>query len=131
MVEKLHDRNRSHFGQAQGTPFTVPPLSEDLNFDGATSSTEIILDGTYDSSGLANITRLVISNLRESKYVIRAPLTTTISDAAYVFKIKNWKESTSTSPSARPASWSLSRHGSPTRLQRTQRFELDSKQSGI
>jgi hypothetical protein len=26
VVEKLRDRNRSHFGQAQGTPFTVPPL---------------------------------------------------------------------------------------------------------
>jgi hypothetical protein len=44
----------------------------------------MILDGTYDSSGLADITRLVISYLHESKYVIRAPLTMTISDAAYV-----------------------------------------------
>ena len=59
----------------------------------------MILDGTYDSSGLADITRLVISNLRESKYVIRAPLKMTISDTAYISKIKNWKESTSTSPS--------------------------------
>jgi hypothetical protein len=49
MVEKLRNRKRSHFGQAQGTPFTVPPLSEDLNFDGATSSAEMKLDGTYDS----------------------------------------------------------------------------------
>jgi hypothetical protein len=82
VVEKLHDCNRSHFSQAQGTPFTVPPLSEDLN-----------------SSGLADITRLVISNLRKSKYAIRAPLTRTISDAAYMSKIKNRKESTSTSQS--------------------------------
>jgi hypothetical protein len=99
VVEKLQDRNRSHFSQAQGTPFTVPPLSEDLNFDGTTSSAEMIIDGTYDSSGLADITHLVISNLRKSKYAIRAPLTMTISDAAYTSKIKNWKESTSTSPS--------------------------------
>jgi hypothetical protein len=99
VVEKLWYRNRSLFGQAQGTPFTVPPLSEDLNIDGATcSSTEMILDGTYHSSGLADITRLAISNLRESKYAIRAPLTTTNSNAAYMSKIKNWKESTSTSP---------------------------------
>jgi hypothetical protein len=58
----------------------------------------MILDRTYDSSGLADITRLVISNLRTSKYVIRAPLTTTISDTAYISKIKIWKESTSKSP---------------------------------
>jgi hypothetical protein len=100
VVEKLWDCNHSQFGQAQGTPFTVPPLSEDLNFDGTTSSTEMILDGTYDSSGLADITWLVISNLLcKSKYAIRAPLTKTISDAANLSKIKNWKESTSTSPS--------------------------------
>jgi hypothetical protein len=82
-----------------GTPFTVPPLLEDLDFDGATSSAEMILDGTYNSSGLADITWLVISNLRTSKYVIHPPLTTTISDVAYISKIKNWKESTSMSPS--------------------------------
>jgi hypothetical protein len=46
----------------------------------------MILDGTYDSSGLVDITRLVISNLHESKYAI--------SDATYMSKIKNWKEST-------------------------------------
>jgi hypothetical protein len=38
MVKKLQDRKRRHVGQAQGTPFTVPPLSEDLDFNGATSS---------------------------------------------------------------------------------------------
>jgi hypothetical protein len=59
----------------------------------------MILEGTYDSSGLAEITRLVISQLRESKYAIRAPLTTKISDTEYINKIKHWKESTSTSPS--------------------------------
>jgi hypothetical protein len=98
-VEKLRDRNCLHFGQAQGTPFTMPPLSKDLDFDGATSSADMILDGTYDSSQLADITWLVISNLRASKYDIRAPLTTEIGDDAYTSKIKNWKESTSTSPS--------------------------------
>jgi len=99
VVEKLRDRNRLHFGQAHGTPFTMPPLSTDLDFDGATSFADMILDGTYDSSQLADITRMVISNLRASKYNIWAPLTTEIGDDAYTSKIRNWKESTSTSPS--------------------------------
>jgi hypothetical protein len=30
LVEKLHDRNHPHFGQTEGTTFTVPPLTEDL-----------------------------------------------------------------------------------------------------
>jgi hypothetical protein len=63
VVEKLQDRNQVYFGQAQGTPFTIPPLSEDLNFDSATSSADMILEGMYESSGLAEITRLVISQL--------------------------------------------------------------------
>jgi hypothetical protein len=99
VVEKLRDRNRSHFGQAQGTPFTIPPLSEDLQFTGDTSSADLILDGNYDSTQLAEITQLVISHLQKSKYSIRAPLQTEISDVDYTNKIKTWKESTSTSPS--------------------------------
>jgi hypothetical protein len=98
-VKKLQHRNRVHFGQAQGSPFMVPPLSEDLNLDGATSSADMILEGTYDSSRFAEITWLVISQLRESKYAICAPLTTKISDTEYINKIKHWKESTSASPS--------------------------------
>jgi hypothetical protein len=134
VVEKLRNRNHSHFGQAQGTPFTVPPLSEDLNFDGATSSAEMTLDGTYDSSGLADITRLVISNLRKSKYAIRVPLTTTICDAAYVSKIKNWKESTSTSPSGLHLGHyhaMVARHDYSGLKDCLEKDELDRKQSAI
>jgi hypothetical protein len=134
VVEKLRDRNRLHFGQAQGTPFTVPPLSEDLDFDGATSSAEMILDGTYDSSGLADITRLVISKLRKSKYSIRAPLTTTISNTAYTSKIKNWKESTSTSPSGLHLGHyhaMVARHEYSGLKDSLEKEELDSKQSAI
>jgi hypothetical protein len=134
MVEKLCDRNRSHFGQAQGTPFTVPPRSEDLNFNGSTSSTEMILDGIYDSSGLADITRLVISNLHESKYAIHAPLTTTISNAAYMSKIKNWKESTSTSPSGLHLGHyhaMVARHDYSRLNDSLEKEELDRKQSAI
>ncbi len=31
----LQSRNREHFGQAQGTPFTIPPLKDDLGFRGS------------------------------------------------------------------------------------------------
>jgi hypothetical protein len=72
VVKKLRDPNRVHFRQAQGTPFTVPPLSEDLNFDGATSSADMILEGMYDSSGLAEITRLC-SNLSTARIKICHP----------------------------------------------------------
>jgi hypothetical protein len=41
----LYERNRNHFSQAQGTPFTVPPLSEALQFDGVTAFGKTILQG--------------------------------------------------------------------------------------
>jgi len=63
IVEKLRDRNRKHFGQASGTPFTVPPLSEHLDFSAATYHADAILDGTYNTSDLADITALVVSGL--------------------------------------------------------------------
>jgi hypothetical protein len=134
VVEKLRDRNRVHFGQAQGTPFTVPPLSKDLNFDGATSSADMILEGTYDSSRLAKITRLVISQLRESKYAICAPLTTKISDTEYINKIKHWKEGTSTFPSGMHLGHyhaMVARHEYSGLTASLEKDELDWKQSAI
>jgi hypothetical protein len=34
VIRHLQDRNRKHFGQAHGTPFTIPPLSHHLGFTG-------------------------------------------------------------------------------------------------
>jgi len=41
-----------HFGQAHGTPFTVPPLSTALQFTGEGPGTEDILTGAWDFQGL-------------------------------------------------------------------------------
>jgi exonuclease III len=134
VVEKLRDRNRKHFGQAHGTPFTIPPLSEDLDFTGATSSADMILEGTYDASALADITQLVISKMSESKYSIRAPLDTDISEEAYVSKIKSWKESTSTSPSGLHLGHyhaMIARHEFSGLKDSPEKDDLDSKQSAI
>jgi hypothetical protein len=76
----------------------------------------------------------VISNLRESKYTIHAPLTTTISDAAYMSKIKNWKESTSTSPSGLHLGHYhaiVARHDYSGFKDSLEKDELDQKQSAI
>ncbi|KAI2503535.1 hypothetical protein MHU86_10917 [Fragilaria crotonensis] len=47
IVRLLQERNRAHFGQAKGTPFTVAPLLDDLGFCGDRPSSTRILDGTY------------------------------------------------------------------------------------
>jgi hypothetical protein len=84
---------------------------------------------------LADITQLVIANLRKSKYVICAPLKTTISDTAYISKIKHWKESTSTSPSGLHLGHyhaMVAQHKYSSSLKDSlEKEEMDSKQSAI
>jgi hypothetical protein len=94
----------------------------------------MILEGIYDSSGLADITRLVIPQLRESKYAIRAPLTTKIIETDYINKIKNWKESTSTSPSGLHLGHyhaMVARHEYSGLTNSLEKDELNMKQSAI
>jgi hypothetical protein len=44
----LQKRNQAHFGQAHGSPFTIPPLSDHLGFCGDGWASQCFLDGTYD-----------------------------------------------------------------------------------
>jgi hypothetical protein len=58
-------RSQHHFGQAQGTPFTIPPLSDDLDWAASTEASDAILEGTYDTS---NLDHLLQSVLHECQY---------------------------------------------------------------
>jgi hypothetical protein len=53
-------RNHLHFGQAQGTPFTVSPLSDSINWATSTKTTNLVLDGTYINSELDDIQQLLL-----------------------------------------------------------------------
>eukprot|EP00957_Ditylum_brightwellii_P004128 314639-Ditylum_brightwellii.AAC.1 len=53
-IETLHEiahylklQNRLHFGQAQGTPFTVLPLSIEVDWAANSITSELILEGHY------------------------------------------------------------------------------------
>jgi len=99
VVEHLRARNRSHFGQAQGTPFTVPPLSQEIDFTASTMTTEMILDGEYSAMDMSETTQLLIKHMRRSEFVNHTKSISTISDKEFCSKLKLWKESTTTSPS--------------------------------
>jgi hypothetical protein len=47
----LQEQNRRHFGQAAGSPFTVPPLSTQLGYDAQSETAEQILQGEYRYDG--------------------------------------------------------------------------------
>ncbi len=66
ILEALLKRNRRHFGQAHKTPFTVPPLSQAVDFSASTITSDLILEGDYTSSDLDAITALLVEHLQQT-----------------------------------------------------------------
>jgi hypothetical protein len=60
----LLERNRQHFGQAQGTPFTIPPISQEINFEASTTTTDLILHGSFTHEDLDETTQLLVDHLQ-------------------------------------------------------------------
>jgi len=96
----LQLRNREHFGQAQGTPFTESPLAEALNWQANTELDDKLLDGAIPT----NISQFpqcqaLLEACRAASDLDILPDIITFED--FKGKIKVWKENTSTSPSGR------------------------------
>eukprot|EP00957_Ditylum_brightwellii_P089733 6834240-Ditylum_brightwellii.AAC.1 len=53
-------QNRSHFGQAHGTPFTVPPLSQCFDWSANSPISELVLQGDYTNDKIDDITQLFL-----------------------------------------------------------------------
>ena len=99
ILHHLIHRNRKHFGQAQGTPFTVSPLSDDLEFTSMTQSGTCILNGQYDTAHLDKAVQLLIQHLRYNERAAVQKLKPSINYDEFTGKLQRWRESTSTSPS--------------------------------
>ena len=95
----IQQRNRDHFGQAHGTPFTIPPLSEHLGFTGYSEYGQQMLDGTYDTTELDENVQLFIQHLEHIHERELDETRSSVSAAEFRGKLKVWSESTSTSPS--------------------------------
>ena len=99
VLRLLQERNRTHFGQAFGTPFTIPPLSTDLGFGGMTESGQQILDGKYDRSPHRASVQLLLQHLQHVEEVHQHNTRASITREEFEGKLKVWSESTTTSPS--------------------------------
>ena len=100
IVTHLQNRNRMHFGQAHGTPFTVPPLSNLLGFSGEGEHAEDILTrGSCDYPDLDDNVKLLLDHLRISEEMAEQESYPTITEEEFIGKLKVWKETTTTSPS--------------------------------
>ena len=65
ITQYLLAHNQKHFGQAAGTPFTVPPLRHHVDFSASTESCELILEGTYNTETLQDLTRLLVAHMKK------------------------------------------------------------------
>ncbi len=87
------ERNKKHFAQAEGTPFTKEILGM-IPFSGTGPIADSILSGTLQVDD--PIVQLVLDNLKRPENLQEIPATVTLDDVKG--KFNNWKESTSTSP---------------------------------
>jgi hypothetical protein len=94
MDSHLHSNNQGHFAQADGTPFTRPPLSTDLAFDGCTVTSESILAGEVPDS-YEKFSKALLSELQRC----REPILPIIDFEDMCYSFRKWKEKTTTSPS--------------------------------
>jgi hypothetical protein len=95
----LMERNRRHFGQAHGTPFTQAPLADLLNWQADTDTAELILHGEYNNEELDDVTQLLLKHCKSVTKLDHVSNTLTMED--FISKIRVWREGTSTSPSGR------------------------------
>jgi hypothetical protein len=93
------ERNRCHFGQAQGIPFTQTPLAELINWPADTEVAELILHGEYNNAELEIVPRLLLRHCEATTKLNNITRTITMED--FLGKIRVWREGTSTSPSSR------------------------------
>ena len=87
------DRNRLHFGQGHGTPFTQGELGH-IPFSATRVQADAILEGSSCSSD--RVTQLVLGELRKPPGIHEISNNFTMEE--FIGKLANWKESTSTSP---------------------------------
>ena len=92
----LRLRNRRHFGQAEGTPFTLPEMKKKFNWEADTAQAELVLKGKYTDTELDEITQMLLDNMKRA-----LPANENdewITKEQFIGKVKAWRESTSTSP---------------------------------
>ncbi|KAI2497109.1 hypothetical protein MHU86_17370 [Fragilaria crotonensis] len=99
IVRLLQERNRLHFGQAHGTPFTVSPLADLLGYTGFGEAQQQLLRGTFDTTGYEENVQLLLNHLRYAHKAVEENIRPTIDDGDFCAKLRLWSESTTTSPS--------------------------------
>ena len=91
----LLNRNTQHFASAHGSPFTVPPLSTQFDWEITSPHYDHVLQG--QTSQYTSKVSSLLQLLHRKVPPTRATLTT----AELISRFRKWKETTTTSPSRR------------------------------
>lgn len=97
IVARLMDRNKTHFGQAHGTPFTIGTLRGLFEWSGNTENGDRVVDGTFQVSehDLDEATESILRHLNDTTTLPEIDDKLTEHDIRQGFK--RWKEGTATS----------------------------------
>ncbi len=85
IVKHLLERNQKHFGQANGTPLTCPPLSDILDWSASTETADLILEGDYDDDELDEKTALMLRHMKRSTTLDSLSLQGSLIDLPRIF----------------------------------------------
>eukprot|EP00957_Ditylum_brightwellii_P192706 14673518-Ditylum_brightwellii.AAC.1 len=99
MLHYLTVCNRCHFGQAQDTPFTIPPLSQYFDWAANLPVSEAVMNGTFTNDKLSKLQQLFLNHCKVESFesVVGGKLTHT----KWKGKVAKWHKATTTSPSGR------------------------------
>ena len=97
LEDALNNRNRNHFSQADGTPFTAFPLVTTFGPHGTNAATESLLKGTHSikRDDISEATQTILQNLPLPNV---PQIDSKMYDAEIIRALQVWREETSTSP---------------------------------
>eukprot|EP00957_Ditylum_brightwellii_P028184 2128579-Ditylum_brightwellii.AAC.1 len=96
-LENPQKANELHFGQAQGTPFTVPPVSIEVDWAANSITSEIFLDEHYTNKGLGVLRAKLIEHCKKEHNSIKLGKKKSVHE--WKEKVRTWNEKMTTSPS--------------------------------
>jgi Reverse transcriptase (RNA-dependent DNA polymerase) len=102
MEDPLLDRNINHFGQAEGTPFTLDPLLSTYGYEGCNEfSTKLIDEGLIPDEMYEQpeYVKMILRKLSNGENLPKIESEITFEE--FIAGFKSWKEKTTTSPSGR------------------------------
>ena len=92
-------RNKLHFGQAKGTPFTIPPLEEEFDWAANSWYSKMVLEGTYSNLELSFLENKLLDHCKKERDA--DIIGKEISVEEWKDKIRVWRGKTTTSPSGK------------------------------